>query len=211
MRLAQLNAGMRERIFVATVLALLVSNGGFAQKQELGLTMGRILGTDRSLGATTASTGSGLALQANYDYRLVDGDWIALYAEANMLANPLREVASTNGAVTRDYASLYLTSGFRVKLMPDARLSPFTFVGGGLAWYEQSTTNLAGSANGAPRNLYRGAVTFGAGADLVVRSWLALRGEVRDFYTGSPAYNVAIAGGQHNLSLTGGFVLRWGE
>jgi hypothetical protein len=170
--------------------------------------MGRLFGGQRT---ASIEAGGGLALQANYGYRVVDGDWAALYVDGNVLANPLREIASANQAVTRDYASLYLTSGLRLKLLPDERISPYTFVGGGLAWYEQSTTLLDGSANPVARNLYRGALTFGAGVDVGVRKWLDLRGEVRDFYTGSPAYNIPLGGGQHNVSLTGGFVLRWGE
>jgi hypothetical protein len=39
---------------------------------------------------------------------------------------------------------------------------------------------------------------------------LALRLEARDFYSGSPSFNVAgISGGQHNQVAGGGFVLRF--
>jgi hypothetical protein len=42
--------------------------------------------------------------------------------------------------------------------------------------------------------------------------WIGARGEIRDFYTGSPAYNLpGITGGQHNVVAGGGFVLKWGE
>jgi hypothetical protein len=42
--------------------------------------------------------------------------------------------------------------------------------------------------------------------------WIGARGEIRDFYTGSPAYNLTgITGGQHNVVAGGGFVLKWGE
>jgi hypothetical protein len=45
-----------------------------------------------------------------------------------------------------------------------------------------------------------------------VRVWrfIAVWGEARDFFTGSPDYNIAtISGGQHNVVATGGIVLRW--
>jgi len=41
--------------------------------------------------------------------------------------------------------------------------------------------------------------------------FLALRGEVRDFYTGTPDYNLRITGRQHNVVAGAGLVLRWGE
>ena len=45
-----------------------------------------------------------------------------------------------------------------------------------------------------------------------VRAWkfIGLRAEIRDFYTGSPAYNSAIRGGQHNVVAGGGIVLKFG-
>jgi hypothetical protein len=51
---------------------------------------------------------------------------------------------------------------------------------------------------------------FGAGVDVRIWRFVALRGEARDYYTGSPEYNVAtISGGQQNIVATGGFVVRW--
>jgi hypothetical protein len=51
---------------------------------------------------------------------------------------------------------------------------------------------------------------FGAGLDIRIWRLLALQGEARDYYTGSPDYNVAtISSGQQNIVATGGFVPRW--
>ena len=58
--------------------------------------------------------------------------------------------------------------------------------------------------------LARGVFDFGAGVDVRIWRLVALRGEARDFYTGSPGYNIGtISGGQQNIVATGGFVLRW--
>jgi hypothetical protein len=49
-----------------------------------------------------------------------------------------------------------------------------------------------------------------SGGDVRVWRWVALRGEARDFYSGSPDYNVAsLSGGQHNVFAGGAIVLRW--
>ena len=78
--------------------------------------------------------------------------------------------------------------------------------------YEQSLLTIGGAPNPAPRYIQRGAFDFGGGVDTKLWRWIGLRGEVRDFYTGAPAYNISgVGGGQHNVVAGGGFVLRWGE
>jgi hypothetical protein len=58
---------------------------------------------------------------------------------------------------------------------------------------------LDGNHNPASRELARGVFDFGAGFDVPVWRFPALRDEACDFFSGSPAYNVAaISGGQHN-------------
>jgi opacity protein-like surface antigen len=125
-------------------------------------------------------------------------------------ASPLRDVSSSITKATQNFASLYLTPGIRVKFKPTSRISPYAVVGGGYADYEQSTTRINGQPNSVSRELARGVFDFGAGVDVRVWRFVALRGEARDFYTGSPGYNVAtISGGQHNVTATGAFVLQW--
>ena len=191
------------RIFtISLLLALPLA----AQQQELGLTLGTVLGETRG----DVKLSAGQAFQANYGYRIANlGSVAALLGEVHFLANPQRTVNSLPTA-TRDVASLYVTPGIRVKFLPDARVSPYATIGGGLGVYEHSTTLLSGGPNPAPRTVNRGTFTFGGGVDFKVRNWLALRGEVRDFYSGSPVYNVPSAGGrQHNVVVSGGFVIRF--
>ncbi len=181
-----------------------------AQQHELGLTLGGLLSTDRVSPQTRVSLGSGIALQANYSYRLFGRDAAALYGEVHFLANPLRDAESATRSVTRDIATLYVTPGLRVKVFPKAPVSPYLAIGGGYALYEHSTTLLNGAVNPVPRFLNRAALDFGGGADVRFWRFIALRGEVRDFFTGTPAYNVpSISGGQHNPVAGGGIVLRF--
>jgi hypothetical protein len=191
------------------ILLLLSASLVWGQKHELGFTLGATAGTISD--ALNVSASSGRALQANYAYRFVGNRLFALSGEINLLANPLRTVDGA-GSLTKDFASLYLTPGLRVKLLPKSFLSPYGVVGGGYSLYEQSTETIDGSANSAPRHLNTGAFVYGGGLDVRVLRWLALRGEVRDFYTGRPALNLAtLSGGQHNIVASAGFVLRFGD
>lgn len=180
-----------------------------APKNELAFGLGGLPALTRN-DAPSLKAGSGVAFQVNYGRRLLNGKKLAIYGEINLLASPLREVSSTVTTATHDFASLYITPGIRVKFRPAAKISPYGLAGGGYGDYEQSTTRIDGSRNTVSRELVRGVFDFGAGVD--VRAWrfIALRGEARDFFTGSPDYNIlAISGGQHNVVATGSFVLRW--
>jgi len=194
------------------LILFLVSQTAFAQKHEIGLTSGGLFPQARGAASNAIRLGAGTALQANYGYRLFEGQAAVLYGEVHFLANPQRVVGSINPAATRDVATLYVTPGVRLRFARGAAVSPYVALGGGLAWYEQSFFRIDGGPNRAPRELHHGALDFGAGADLRFWRWIGLRGEIRDFYSGTPAYNLSgLGGGQHNVVAGGGFVLKWGE
>ena len=196
-------------LLFAALAAVCFAQEDSAHKNELALGLGGLTALSRS-DTPRLDTGSGVAFQVNYGRRFFKGRKVALYGEINALANPLRDVSSSVPTATHDFASLYLTPGIRVKFLPTSRISPFALVGGGYADYEQSTTRIDGQPNSVSRELARGVVDFGAGVEVHVWRFLALRGEARDFYSGSPAYNIAtISGGQHNVVATGALVLGW--
>jgi opacity protein-like surface antigen len=180
-----------------------------APKNELAFGLSGLPSLSRS-DAPSLNAGAGVGLQVNYGRRFLEGNKFALYGEVNFLASPLREVSSSVTSATKNFASLYITPGVRLKVLPKSRISPYFAIGGGYADYEQSTTEINGQPNPASRQLARGVFDFGAGVDVHVWRWVALRGEARDFYTGSPNYNLAsISGGQHNVVAGGAIVLRW--
>lgn len=183
-----------------------------AQRQEVGLLLGGVLSQSRTSQDGKVDLSTGTALQANYAFRFFGGEdsKVAVLGEFHFLANPQRTIASTNTAATRDIATLFATPGIRVKFLPGGPVSPYFAVGGGYALYEQSTLQIDGAPNPAPRTIGRGAFMLGGGADFKLWRFIGLRGEIRDFYTGSPAYNIAsIRGGQHNVVVSGGIVMKF--
>ncbi|WP_321475764.1 outer membrane beta-barrel protein [uncultured Paludibaculum sp.] len=181
-----------------------------APRHEIGLTLGGLFGPSRDEAATKVNPDAGIAFQANYGYRLFGGRKAAVYGEVHFLASPNRGVESTNLNATRDFASLFVTPGIRVKLKPAARVSPYVVVGGGYGQFEQSTYLLNGDPNPAARRVHRGVFDYGAGVDAKLWRFVGLRAEIRDFYSGSPLYNLPTqSGGQHNVVAGGGLVLRF--
>jgi Outer membrane protein beta-barrel domain len=201
--------GVFQMVLIMLGLPALIAQSTEPPKHEIGLTLGRLFSQDRVSGATRFELGSGTALQANYGYRFFSSSKVALYGEVHMLANPQRVVTSANRGLTKDVASLFVTPGLRVKFFPRGAVSPYAAIGGGWALFEHSTTTLAGAPNPAPRTASHGVFDFGAGVDVKLWRFVGLRGEVRDFYSGNPSYNVPLQGSQHNLVVGGGFVLRF--
>jgi opacity protein-like surface antigen len=186
-------------------LCLFFSSFLAAQQHEFGFLLGGLLANARG----TVRLTSGTAYQFNYGYRLAGGDKpVALYGEVHFLANPQRIVGSGVVTATRDVATIYLTPGLRLKFFPSRRVSPYATAGAGWALYEQSRNQLNGEPNPAPRTVNKGTFMYGAGVDFNVVRHFALRGEIRDFYSGNPALNIpGLRGGQHNVVVSGGFVL----
>jgi hypothetical protein len=112
-------------------------------------------------------------------------------------------------AFANQMSAIFVTPSLRVKVAPDAVVSPWVSAGGGWARYTvdpEITTN-------------KGAVQYGGGLDFRIGlQRLGLRAEARDFVTGDPNFNLvsgpfigATQGGlhRHNLMVGGGVVVRF--
>jgi len=178
-----------------------------AQRSELGLLLGA--SSPRSRTPNLQFT-RGTSLYANYGVRLKQWAPAALYFEVPFIATPQHRIESPASSATRDVATIYLTPGLRLKFAHWGRVSPYIAAGAGWALFEHSTTRLDGRPNEAPRTLSRGASNFGAGVDVHLWRFLGVRGEVRDFISGNPAFNTPVRGSaQHTILAAGGFVLRF--
>lgn len=197
--------------YLRTLLLAAVPLAAAGQSNELAFTLGLISSPDRQVAGPAQGripTTAGTAFQVNYGRRLAGGGVAALLFEVQFLASPLREVESANPLLTRDYATLYLTPGLRLKFNPRGTVAPFVSAGGGYALYEQSERTIGGADNPAPRLIHRGAFTAAGGVDVRLWRFLSLRGEVRAYRTGNPVFNLRLTeSGQRNLVAGGGFVL----
>ncbi|MDX1978971.1 MAG: hypothetical protein SFV51_01785 [Bryobacteraceae bacterium] len=188
---------------------------GFAQRHELGLLLGGIKPASRTLQITPPGKGdfdAGMTLYANYGIRIAGSNEspTALYFEIPFTATPQHKITSASQLITRDVATLFITPGFRVKFAPGKRVAPYLAAGAGYGLFEHSTLRADGQPNGAPRTLGRAAFNFGGGVDLHLWRWVAVRGELRDFISGSPNFNVPVQGSvQHSVLFAGGFSLRF--
>src|SRR5215467_13085950 len=93
----------------------MLAQSGFAQRHEIGLTLGAVNGRAKDTPSGSLDIGTGVAFQANYGYRFFGARKIGLSGEVHFLASPLQEIQSPNRTATDDYASLYVIPGVRLK------------------------------------------------------------------------------------------------
>jgi len=204
--------GVARSVVLLVALAVLMAPTILAQPHEFAVSLGSLNSGNRNATDGLLEIGAGTALQANYARRLETSDAADLYFDIHVLGSPSREVSTAIPTASRDFASLYVTPGFKVKFRPASRLNPYVVGGIGLAFFEQSRLDIAGQPNTAPRMLRRGVFTYGGGADLRTASWLALRGEARGFLSGAPALDASQSAGMyHAWVVSGGLVFRIGR
>ena len=211
--MARLELSLRLLAFLA--LALLAPTfpvQALAQSNDITFSLGGIPSQSRPFrGPATGSTqiSADVSLGANYGHRFLDAEFVALYAEIQFVALPNRSVTAATAVVPQNYASLYVTPGLQLKVLPRARLSPWAALGCGYALYEQSA-KLSNGQNTTNEFLNRGVFDFGGGLDYRLFRFFGLRGEVRDFVSGNPNLNVALSSStQHNIVASGGISVRF--
>lgn len=101
-----------------------------------------------------------------------------------------------------DYNTLYFTPGLKVKFAPGFPVSPY--LAGGLGWGSFRSTNTSATTN-------KFAADLGGGVDFKVFPYISLRGEVRDYWTGSPTLDFPdiYHGNVNNIVFSGGVVFRF--
>jgi opacity protein-like surface antigen len=186
-----------------------------AQKQELGLQVGMMKSTLDSnygfgLDTFNVTADSSFAFQIDYAYRLVDVRVAALYLDVPLAAAPKSKFNTANAFFLRSYSSLFFTPGLKVKLLPGAPISPYVVAGVGISRLSPSDNRINGNPNEGDNPQTDDAFSFGGGLDIKANKFLSLRGEVRDFRTGTPQFRTNLfEKRQHSIFVTGGMVLRF--
>jgi hypothetical protein len=158
----------------------------------------------------TVKTDHHLFLEGALGVRLLNAHVASLSVELPVagITSQKLTLASTPGTVVDHLSTVFITPGFRLKLLPVSPISPWVSVGGGWAHY---SLNTAGTTENKGAIQYGGGLDFKTGLPL-----LGFRAEVRDFVTGDPNFGVSsvIAGNNsglhhHNILAGGGIVLRF--
>lgn len=173
-----------------------------AQKNEIAVGIGGNFPVN-SPGASNA-----VAITGSVAHRLFGVPMVSLYAEIPVVGTFSADVTTAGLLAPGTYSSLYVAPGLRLKIGSSFPVSPYLVAGGGVAHFGKSAS--VALASGSDTSTNTGVLDIGGGADMKLAPHLALRGEVRDFYSGSPALTIpALRDRQHNLVISGGLVIRF--
>jgi hypothetical protein len=206
---------LRRSCLVSLLMVVSLSSFSNAQKNELGLLLGATVLPDQTITVGSFANNNlkfskGLTYQATYARRLVDAKVAGLYFELPFMATPNADISSGNPNPPTALASLFITPGVRLKLLPGSGISPWASIGGGYGRFDEGSTLVSGAANPGAKGTNTGVLQYGGGVDVRVFRLIGLRGEVRDFYSGHPQLNVLTANDrQHNIVVSGGLVVHF--
>jgi hypothetical protein len=203
---------------VIVVLAVMSILGAFAsaqdEKNEVTGMIGRIFISDQGIQGPNAPainpfvrSGKGLTFEVNYARRFLATPIFAVSGEVPAVFNLDEKLNSGAPVVPTKYKQIFIAPSARLSLFPETAVTPWFSVGGGFAHFSESNdliyygTNPGGSSSS-------GVLQIGAGLDVKVWRKFSIRGQVRDFYSGTPDLPLADTGKtrQHNYFVGGGVV-----
>jgi hypothetical protein len=215
----------KQAILAVLVVGMCILGGSAAaaqdEKNELTGVIGRIFISDQGIQGPNAPTvnplvrsGKGLTFEVNYARHLLGTDVYTISAEIPAVFNLDEDLNSGGPVVPVDYKQIFVTPSVRANLFPATKVSPWVSFGGGFAHFSENKNLLYYGTNPG------GSTTSGviqAGLGLDVSLWgrrlrhFSIRGEVRDFWSGTPDLPLADTGKtrQHNYLVGVGGIWRF--
>ena len=212
---------MTGRILLALSCCILFGTSlAVAQKNELAAGIGGVFTPDTKCTASNPQCGVNqlftfkmhpqIAFEAEAAHRIFDLPLISTYIEVPVVGIPARQVTIKSlvaqPAVPPDYSSIFFTPAIKFKFgAPLTPFKPFVSAGGGFAHYRISKQNNTGSTTST-----NAVFQLGGGLDIASPiPFLAFRGEIREFFAGSPSFNGLMNSTLHNLYAGGALVLHF--
>lgn len=203
-------------VLAVTMSILGASAAAQDEKNELTGILGRTIISDQGIPGATyfnpyVRSGKGLTFEVNYARRLFGTPVYAVSGEVPAVFNLDEDLNSGANVVPIDYKQIFVTPSVRANLFPATAVSPWVSVGGGFGHFSENKTLIYSGPNPG-KSTTTGVLQMGLGLD--VRPWqhrfsrFSIRGEVRDFWSGTPDLPLAKTGKtrQHNFFVGGGLI-----
>jgi hypothetical protein len=204
---------------VTAILAVMISILGASaaaqdEKNELTGILGRTFISDQGIHGLNppalnpfVRSGKGLTFEINYARRLLVTPIFSVSAEVPAVFNLDEDVGSGGNVVPPNYRQIFITPSARLNLFPATAVSPWVSFGGGFGHFSEDKTLIYGGTNPGGSST-TGVIQAGVGLDVRVWHRFSIRGQVRDFWSGTPDFPLADTGKtrQHNYFVGGGVV-----
>ncbi len=202
--------GLTAIVLVVMVSILGPSATAQDEKNELTGIIGRIFISDQGIPGATyfnpfVRSGKGLTFEVSYAREVFVTPLYSVSAEVPVAINLDEDLGSGSNVVPLDYRQVFVAPSARLNLFPATKVSPWVSFGGGFAQFSENNNLIYGGVNPG-KSSTSGVVQGGAGLDVRVWHSLGIRGQVRDFWSGTPDLPLAATGKtrQHNYFLGGG-------
>jgi hypothetical protein len=182
------------------------------EKNELTGMIGRTFISDQGIQGATyfnpfVRSGKGLTFEVNYARVLFSTPIYALSGEVPAVFNLDEKLNSGSNVVPSSYKQIFITPSVRLNLFPATAVSPWVSFGGGFGHFSENDTLLYGGPNPGGSTT-SGVIQGGLGLDVRVWHRFSIRGQVRDFWSGTPSLPLADTGKtrQNNYFVGGGVI-----
>ena len=182
------------------------------EKNELTGILGRTIISDQGIKGANffnpfVRSGKGLTFEINYARRLFGTQIYSVSGEVPAVFNLDEDLNSGTDVVPLDYKQIFVTPAARVNLFPETAVSPWVSFGGGFGHFSENK-NLIYFGPNPGKSSTTGVIQGGLGLDVRVWHRFSIRGQVRDFWSGTPDLPLAPTGKtrQHNFFVGGGVV-----
>ena len=123
----------------AIVVLLLLGAGSTPAVAQTRYDVGLLLGsTKASDEGSSLQFARATTYQATFAWRVWQNDAVRVSIEVPFIASPAFDVTTAGRSLPKEYASLYLTPGIRVTVLPKGVVSIFGAAGAGYARYSES-------------------------------------------------------------------------
>ena len=213
-------SGKSAVVAVLAVMFYMLAGSASAQDEPNQLTgiIGRIFISDQGIHGPDAPainpfvrSGKGFTFEINFSHRFFGNPLLALSGEVPAVFNLDEDLGSGGDVVPADYKQIFVTPAMRLNVFPSTAVSPWVSFGGGFAHFsESSNLNYYGTNPGGSTT--SGVLQGGLGLDVNPFQGrarrLGFRGQVRDFWSGTPDLPLADTDKtrQHNYFVGGGVV-----
>jgi Outer membrane protein beta-barrel domain len=186
------------RLLCVALAIPLTTSSAHAQANDVALTLGGYFEVSNPLNLGAA------ALEGTFAHRIAHIPLFAVSAELPVAGSFSSSIPTVSGlTLAKSYTSLFITPGLRLRLAPSFPLSPYVSAGLG---YGHFNRKLYGGGTSSDSTL---ALDIGGGLDLKVLPFVSVRGEIRDFNSGSLGIESEAFGRQNNLFATIGLAVRF--
>jgi hypothetical protein len=214
-------SGKQARFAVLAMVVFASSAVAGAQdyKNEVTGIIGRMFISDQGISGPNAPSinpfvrsGHGLTFEVNYSHSLWFTPIYQISGEVPAAFNLDEKLGSGGPVVPISYRQIFVTPALRLNLFPATAVSPWVSFGGGFAYFTENSQLIYDAGPNPGKSTTSGVLQGGLGLDVNpfqhhLRQ-LGFRGQVRDFWSGTPDLPLADTGKtrQHNYFAGGGVI-----